>query len=46
MTEMKKWTEKAVAGIYTTVLPTDLLMTNLDNIIFNDSVRDVSKICR
>jgi hypothetical protein len=38
--EMKKWTEGAVVGIYSTVLPT----TNLNNIIFNYSIGDMLKI--
>jgi hypothetical protein len=37
---MKKWTKEAVVGIYTTALTT----ANLNNIIFNYFVGDVSKI--
>jgi hypothetical protein len=44
MKEMKKWTEWAVAEIYSTVLPTELPTANLNNIIFNYSVGDVSNI--
>jgi len=44
MKETKKWTEGAVAEIYTTVLPTDYPTDNLNNIIFNYSVGNVLKI--
>jgi len=42
---MKKWTEGAVARIYR-VFPTDSPTANLNNIIFNYFVGDVSKIRR
>ena len=42
----EKWTEGAVAGIYSAVLPTDSLTKYLNNIIFNYFVGEFSKICR
>jgi hypothetical protein len=41
---MKKWTEEAVAEIYSTILPTKSPMANLNNIIFNYSVNEFLKI--
>jgi len=46
MKEMKKWTEGAVDEIYSIVLQTEFPTSNLNNIIFNYSVGDVSKIRR
>jgi len=42
--QIKKWTERAVAGIYSVVLLTDSPTTIKKNIILNYSVGDVSKI--
>jgi hypothetical protein len=38
----EKWTERVVAEIYTTVLPT----TYLKNIIFKYSIGEFSKVCQ
>jgi hypothetical protein len=42
MKQMKKWTERAVAGIYSAVLPTEIKI----NIILNYSIGEASKIRR